>query len=302
MIAIEYTCSIVATNSGYGANMQSHLANDERQLSKSRQLHYAVALAALLCLLYAADARAGDLRSVFMEQLTGEELRSAIASGYNRVLLCSGSVEASGPHLALGKHNIRVHNYAEQIARQLDRTLVAPIIPVAPTGGKLQRFAGTINVPTHIFAELNAQIARSLVASGFKYIILLGDHGGSQEPLEEIARRLDSEVKRKGIRVFFCGDVYTKSTREIEDSAKALGLDAGGHGGVWDTSELWAVDSSAVRPDRLTLAGSNDSAADAVVVTGDPSHASPELGKVFIAIRIRNAVSQIRALLAEAKD
>ena len=99
-------------------------------------------------------------RSFFMEDLTSQELGAAIASGYTRVLVYSGCVEASGPHLALGKHNFRVRSYAESVARGVGLTLVVPIIPVAPTGDQLMRFPGTIDVRPEVFAELNAEAAR----------------------------------------------------------------------------------------------------------------------------------------------
>jgi creatinine amidohydrolase/Fe(II)-dependent formamide hydrolase-like protein len=66
------------------------------------------------------------------------------------------------------------------VARHLGHTLVALVIPVAPTSEQLMRFAGTINVRPEIFAELNADVARSPAAAGFGGIMLLGHHGGDQ--------------------------------------------------------------------------------------------------------------------------
>lgn len=235
---------------------------------------------------------------MFIEDLTTSELKDAIASGYTTVLVFSGSVEASGPHLALGKHNFRARNYAERVARDLGHTLVAPIIPVAPTSEQLMRFPGTINVRPEVFAEVNADVARSLAAAGFRSIVLMGDHGGDQDPLKALAPKLDQELSAKGTRVFFSGDGYARSTTEIEAYAKAHGMIGAGHGGLWDTAELWAVNPAAVRPDRLALGDTAGTVMSPAGVSGDPRPATAELGRVFGDIRVKNAVAQIRALLA----
>ena len=235
---------------------------------------------------------------MFIEDLTTSELKDAIASGYTTVLVFSGSVEASGPHLALGKHNFRARNYAERVARDLGHTLVAPIIPVAPTSEQLMRFPGTINVRPEVFAEVNADVARSLAAAGFRSIVLMGDHGGDQDPLKALAPKLDQELSAKGTRVFFSGDGYARSTTEIEAYAKAHGMIGPGHGGLWDTAELWAVNPAAVRPDRLALGDTAGTVMSPAGVSGDPRPATAELGRVFGDIRVKNAVAQIRALLA----
>lgn len=234
---------------------------------------------------------------MFLEDLTTWELKDAVAAGYTTVLVFSGSVEASGPHLALGKHNFRARHYAERVARDLGHTLVAPIIPVAPTSEQLMRFPGTINLRPEIFAEVNADVARSLAAAGFRNIVLLGDHGGEQDPLQALAPRLNGELSPRGVRVFFSGDGYAKSTAEIEAYAKAHGMLGAGHGGLWDTAELWAVNPAAVRPDRLALGDTTGTVMSPAGVSGDPRPATVELGRRFGEIRVHNAVAQIRALL-----
>jgi len=260
------------------------------------------ALLGLICatlVLSAAPCSAQGSPGVFLEDYTWQELRDAIAAGATTVLVFSGSVEESGPHLALGKHNFRARVYAERIARALDHTLVAPIIPAAPTGDALMRFPGTIHVRPEIFAAYNADIVRSLASAGFRYVFLLGDHGGDQAPLESLAPRLDAELRSHGVRVFFIGDGYAKSTAQIEALAKSRHLMGAGHGGLWDTAELWAVATSAVRVSLFAVGDTTGSGAvDARGVAGDPRAASPELGREFGEIRVRNAVAQIRALRA----
>jgi creatinine amidohydrolase/Fe(II)-dependent formamide hydrolase-like protein len=234
-------------------------------------------------------------RSVFVEDYTWPELRDAIAAGATTVLIYAGSVEESGPHLVLGKHNLRARAYAERIARALDHTLVAPIIPAAPTGGTLMRFPGTIDVRPATFAAYAADIARSLASAGFRYVVLAGDHAGDQAPLRDLAPRLDAQLAPRGSRVLFAGDGFAKAATEIEALARSRHLRGSGHGGLWDTAELWAVAPGAVRVSLLAAGDTSGSGAlDARGVAGDPRSASPELGREFGEIRVRDAVAQIR--------
>src|SRR5471032_2471880 len=84
------------------------------------------AIVLVFAVVAALRAQAPD--SVFLEDFTSPELRAAVEGGSTNVLIFSGSVEETGPHVALGKHNFRARAYADRIARQLGHTLVAPII------------------------------------------------------------------------------------------------------------------------------------------------------------------------------
>jgi creatinine amidohydrolase len=246
-------------------------------------------------------------QSVFLEDYTWPELRDAIAAGASTVLVYSGSVEESGPHLVLGKHNLRARAYAERIARALDHTLVAPIIPAAPTGAELMRFPGTLDVRPDVFAAYIADIVRSLARAGFKTVFLLGDHAGDQAPLRALAPRLDAELAPRAgggrTRVYFVGDGFAKAATEIYGLAASRHLRGAGHGGLDDTAELWALAPEGVRPDLFAAGDTSSSdALDARGVSGDPRAATPDLGREFSEIRVRNAVAQIRALLDSARS
>ena len=258
--------------------------------------------AGALVLTVAAALRAASPDSVFLEDFTSPELKAELAGGTTNVLVFSGSVEESGPGVALGKHNFRVRAYSERIARALGHTLVAPIIPAVPTSAPLMVFPGTINVAPDVYAAYTAEIVRSMASAGFKHIFLLTDHGGSVPALKELAPKLTAELAPRGVRVDFVGDNYEKSTVEIEALAKQRGMDGAGHGGLWDTAELWAVAPSAVRPALIaTLPVTPGGDAESMKLrgmNGDPTKATPELGREFGAIRVKNGVNQIQALLS----
>jgi hypothetical protein len=69
------------------------------------------------------------------------------------------------------------------------------------------------------------------------------------------------------------------------------------HAGIDDTSELMFIDTDGrwIRKDKLAPDNGK------MGVEGDPTQASPELGKMFIDFKIQNAVAQIRTLVEGRK-
>jgi creatinine amidohydrolase len=264
----------------------------------------------LMCLatgLLLAAARAANDSRVLMDEMTTAEVRDAIQSGKTTVLLFNASTEASGPHLVLGKHIFRARYLGERIARELGNALVAPVMPFAPTGEEM-KFPGTINLSAETFSRVNEEVADSMAHAGFRYIILMGDHGGNQAPLKDLAPRLDERYRSRGIRVFYSGDAYAKSDQEITSYLDTHGFPPSRHGGVADTSELWAVGGQYVRRDRIAMGdpiqrpyppGLN---LGPIGVEGDPRKSSLELGKMFMDWKVKNGVSEIRKLIQDAQS
>jgi creatinine amidohydrolase/Fe(II)-dependent formamide hydrolase-like protein len=250
----------------------------------------------------ALAAAAPDSR-VLIEEMTTAEVRDAINAGKTTVLIFSGSTEESGPHLVLGKHTFRARYLGERIARELGNTLVAPVLPFAPAR-PLMGFPGTINLSPETFSQVNEEVADSMVKAGFKYIILMGDHGGNQKPLELLAPKLDEKYRSLSVRVFYAGDVYIKSGRESEAYLKEHAFPPSGHAGITDTSELWAVSGKYVRREKIAMGepmpppGSPIlSALGTTGVEGDPRKSSQKLGRMFMEWRVKNAVAEIRNLI-----
>jgi len=265
---------------------------------------WAMVTAGLIPLAVCALAAAAPDSRVLIEEMTTTEVRDAIRAGNTTVLIFNASTEASGPHLALGKHIYRARYLGERIARELGNALVAPIVPFAPTSDE-RRFPGTIYVSPETFSRVNEEVADSMVKAGFKYIMLMGDHDGNQEPLKTLAPKLDEKYRSQGVRVFYSSDVYTKSNRQIEAYLKEHGFPPSRHAGVADTSLLWAVDAKYVRPDKIAVGGAvppagSPLALGTVGVEGDPRKSSQELGRMFLDWKVRNGVAEIRKLIQES--
>ena len=259
------------------------------------------ALSALLslCLPLAASAQKPP-DTVFLEELTWDEVRDLLSAGKTSIIVATAGTEQKGPHMVMGEHKFVLEHTTNQIARALGNALVAPIITYVPEGNwdppsGHMRMAGTITLPDDRFVVLLEHTVRSLKGGGFKEIILIGDSGGNQNGMRDVAAKLDAEWKGTGVRVFWIGDYYATAMdaqrRYITDSLKIPRDQIGNHAGILDTSEMLAVNPAHVRMDKRAPGGGGQGSG----VTGDPTKATPEIGKKLLQIKVDHAVAQVRA-------
>jgi len=257
----------------------------------------------LLAMLVAPAAFGQAPETVFLEELTWTELREFLRSGKTTIILPIGGTEQSGPHMALGKHNARVRALSERIARTLGSALVAPVVAYVPEGGldpptAHMRFPGTITLPQETFRKMLEYAARSFKASGFRDIVLLGDHGGYQSDEKAVADRLNREWSATNVRVHAIDEYYRASQTAFVQALKSRGYrdeEIGTHAGLADTSLMLAVDPRMVRLDRLrpeAKIGSNEG------VSGDPRRASAELGQLGVDAIVAETAAAIRKAVA----
>ncbi|MES2877029.1 MAG: creatininase family protein, partial [Pseudomonadota bacterium] len=127
-------------------------------------------------------AQAAGSQNNQIEELTWTEVRDRVATGSTTILIPIGGTEQNGPHMVLGKHNVRVRLLAGEIAKQLGNALVAPVIAYVPEGAihppaAHMRFPGTISITEATFEALLDSTARSFKQHGFRDVVFLGDHG-----------------------------------------------------------------------------------------------------------------------------
>jgi creatinine amidohydrolase/Fe(II)-dependent formamide hydrolase-like protein len=265
-----------------------------------------LALPTLLCLALsgASAQRAPD--TVFLEELTWDELRDLIAAGSTTVIIATAGTEQKGPHMVTGEHRFVLQYTTDRIARALGNAIVAPIITYVPEGswenprGHMSR-AGTITLPEDRFRELLMHAARSLAAGGFRDVLFIGDSGGNQDGMREAAAALNVEWKGSRVRAHFIGDYYAKSVADMRAYLTGLGYSAGtigNHAGMLDTSELMFVNPALVRMDKRAPGGGFPDSG----VSGDPTLATAQIGEVLLHIKVTNALAQIRASLAAGQE
>ena len=237
--------------------------------------------------------------TVFIEELTWAEVRDLTASGTTNVIIGTAGTEQKGPHMVDGEHKFVMEYAADKIARAMGRTLVAPIVSYVPEGGwdpptGHMRYPGTITLPEDRFIELLVLAGRSLKAGGFRNIYFLGESGGNRNGMREAATRLN-ELWKGAATAHWIDDYYTKShddqNKWITANMKIPEDQIGGHANLLDTSELLFVAPKHVRRDRLTGNTYPNNG-----VSGDPAKSTPEIGKVFVQIKIDNALAQIKRM------
>lgn len=250
-----------------------------------------------------ATALAQPPASVFLEELTSPELAAAIRAGKTTILVPIGGTEQNGPHMVLGKHNVRAKVLASRIARELGNALVAPVITYVPEGSVNpptghMRYPGTITVPAEVYRRVLESAARSFRLAGFRDIVFLGDHGDYQKDNEIVARQLEREWASAPVRVYAIVEYYRAATNGFAKSLKARGYsdaEIGLHAGLADTSLALAVDPGLVRPEQQQATPGTSALPG---VSGDPRRATAELGKPGIDAIVTQSVAAIRAAIA----
>src|SRR5262245_55639135 len=279
--------------------------------------------------------------NVDIEMLTHTEISDKIhKEGKTSVIIANGGTEERGPHDVLGGHTFMAHNKAIEIAKKLANALVAPVMPIAVSATGLREDTNTpggVQMPPDVFKAVKIAEIESMAMNGFKDIFLIGDHGGGQQEMRQVAEEEDKKLSPKGVRVYYIGDFYTKAHDDIELYFYEHKLPIGGHGAVMDTSEMlyWEPAPGAyVRPIYKTVpfdstgqtpeqwkaardarlagqargAGGGQRGPDPNTpprvnngLTGDPHPSTKATGKVSVDIGVNNAVAQIKKLMAERR-
>jgi len=239
--------------------------------------------------------------SVFIEDLTWMEVRDSIRGGTDTVIVATGGVEQNGPYLVTGKHNIILRGVTEVIARKLGHTLVAPIVPFVPEGSidppsDHVRYPGTISVTEETYRHLLADICGSLRAAGFKRIILLGDSGGNQTGMKNVADALTKKWAGGKTSVTYIPEFYDNAgiTQYLEENGVHQELE-GLHDDFVNTSQMMAVEPESVRMTQRI-------AADRFRINGvelAPAEKTIAWGRKIFEFRAESTVAAIHARAGE---
>lgn len=268
--------------------------------TKTRDMLFALALgAALVAAPLAAQSTTGD---PYIEQMTWTEIRDAMAARKTKVIVPVGGTEQNGPHMVMGKHNYVITFAAGEIARKLGDALVAPTVAWVPEGSyEREGFGdkpGVITNPSPSYNNLLEAAARSLESHGFTEILFIGDSGGDQAGMREVAERLNDEWAGGPTKVYALTDYYEKGqeySRAWLQAAYGYDMETiGSHAGITDTSAVMYVFPDGVRKDRRMPQGGSPDAG----VRGDPTLATPEIGRMVVAFKVVGAMQQYEELTA----
>ena len=229
-----------------------------------------------------------NVPSLWIQDLTWQELEAAIDSAYTNIIIPTAGIEQNGPHMPLNKHEKVVAYASEKIAKKLGKTLIAPVLNFVPEEGHM-KFPGTISISDETFISLLVEISRSLKKHGFKNIYFLGDSYENQDPQSKAALKLQSE----GINAFHIASYYANRDQYSFLAEKGWDSDQrGGHAGLRDTSEFMAV-SENYREDKLKNYQLKNYRKTGSF--GEVSLATKELGEILIDIKVESALKEIGA-------
>src|SRR5690349_3818893 len=276
---------------------------------KTLPLILSFALAAPAAAVQSKSAPQANPPLVEFEMMTWPEVKKAIGEGKTTALVYNGGTEQRGPQDVNGGHTLMARETVRAIAIRLGNAIAAPVLPFSPNNASAE-LPGTIGLTPELFAAINEQVAEQLIKTGFKNIVLMGDHGGGQQQLGDVAKKLTAKYAAQGIKVVFCNDVYSTANDDFDKWLQSQGYPSSSHAGIPDTSEMLYLggDKGWVRKELV-----KDALGDPVLpqgqkpdpgkprvnngISGDGRRSTPELGKKLFDMKVDYAVKQIKSLI-----
>ena len=169
-----------------------------------------------------------------------------------------------------------------------------------------------------MLAAILERVSEQAIVTGFKNVILMGDHGGGQgagagNVYQAVAKKLDDKYAPQGIHVYYCDQVYAPRQAAFDKWLEENGYPKSSHAGIPDTAEMMYLDSANVwvrrdliknavgDPVRAPGAGRDTTAVRVNNgISGDARRSTPALGKMVFDMKTEFAVKQIQAFLAAA--
>jgi len=255
---------------------------------------------------------------VEFEMMTWPEVKAALAAGKTTALFYTGGTEQRGPQNVNGGHTLMGREIVRTIALRLGNAIAMTVLPYTPNNASAE-LPGTIGLTPEILAAILERVSEQAIATGFKNVVIMGDHGGGQpQTYATVAKTLDAKYAPEGKHVFFCDEVYAKAQGDFDKWLVEKGYPTSSHAGIPDTSTMLFLggDKGWVRNELIATAegdpppppgarGQDRGQADPNApprknngITGDARKSTAALGKMAFDIKIDYAVKQIQGFLA----
>ena len=245
------------------------------------------------------------LDSVWTEELTWMEIRDAIKAGKTTALILTGGVESNGPYLATGKHNFILKVMGDAIARKLGNALVAPIVTLEPGRPDGDRVApGSVFLSQATYRAVLTDMATSLRGMGFTTVILMGDSGGNQGAMKEVAATLDAKYSAAGTRFYFIPEYYdyTSVQKLIKANGIAEQIELGASQGSDRIHDEYGIDALMALYDPKSIRIDERTKANLATINGVnllPMTKTLEMGKKIVELRATLTVDAIRKAMGK---
>lgn len=248
---------------------------------------------------------------VEFEMMTWPEVKAAMEAGKTTALFYTGGTEQRGPQNVNGGHNLIGRATVKEIALRLGNAIAMPVLPYTPNNASAT-LPGTIGLTPEILSVVLERIAEQAIATGFKNVVLMGDHGGGQpNAYKSVADKLEAKYAPQGVHVYFCDEVYRKAGADFDQWLADNGYPASSHAGIPDTSEMLYLGGDIwTRPDLIPTAVGDPVVARGTPrdpnvprinngITGDARRSTEELGKRFFETKVEYAVRQIKTFIPQ---
>lgn len=236
--------------------------------------------------------------TLFLEEMTWPEIEAAMAAGMNQVLIFAASVEQHGPALPEITDTVIGYAEAEDLARRLENTLVAPVIRPGLSKHHMC-FPGSLTLRPEVFKGVVEDYVSAYIHHGFQTIILASSHGGNFAAMAEFAEE-QAALHPDICIVSGCSlDHLDDALVEMDRMEGQPAGTCGGHACDWETSVMMYLgqqqNKDFVRRDKLerglveALTGElldrffheGVKSVSPIGVMGDPTGATPEKGQRY---------------------
>lgn len=188
-------------------------------------------------------------RELFLERMTRPQVEAALSDGFRTVVVPCGAVEQHGPHLPLFVDAEIGTRLGFEVARRLEKTLVAPTIRVGCSEHHMD-FTGTLTLRHSTFKAVCMDYCASLARHGFTRILLLPSHGGNFKPLAEVVDEIADAVNTAcRVEAFTDLIAIVRVWTETVNSLCGLGDRIGGHADIGESSIMLCLHPDLVNQD-----------------------------------------------------
>lgn len=250
---------------------------------------------------------------VEFENMTWPEVKAALAAGKTTALFYTGGTEQRGPQNVNGGHNLMGKATVKALALKLGNAIAMPVLPYTPNNASAA-LPGTIGLTPEILSTVLERLAEEAIKTGFKNVVLMGDHGGGQpNAYRSVAEKLEAKYAPQGAHVFYADSIYAPRQAAFDAWLAANGYPTGGHASLIDTSEmLYLCGDGCVRKELIPTAVGDPVVAPGTPrdpnairvnngITGDARRSTAELGKRMFDLKIEYGVRQINRLIPPVK-
>jgi creatinine amidohydrolase len=243
-----------------------------------------------------------------LDTLTWTHVRAEIEAGRDTVVMGLGATEQHGRHMPLATDALLGDHLAREIAQRLGAFL-APTLRVGCSSHHVG-FPGTMSLSEASYHGVIVDLVRSLLAGGFRRIVLIPTHGGNFVPLSAAVAKLSPDERARVVALTDLGVLF--QIAELGEREHGVPLSEGGlHAGEWETSMMLAIHRDLVRMDEAEAGFTGDMQqavgtmfAEGVAAIsqngaiGDPSRSSVEHGERYWDTVVELVLEQIREAAA----